>query len=249
MREKNNTETSTWISNTDLMSGLLIIFLFIAILMTQGYNDILNKSDEARATLKNEMTKAFTKDEQKIYFLTDKIQENDEDPLAEAHIQFEDNGATFEVNKAILTPEFEKKLDVVLPKYFEAISHCEKDKIKEIRIEGYTSSEWYDSSVPSNEAYFKNMKLSQDRALAIVAYAFSMPSLIPYHELMKEKLTANGLSSRDLIYKKDANGNTVEDHERSRRIEFRVITDDKKTLENLKKIKEENNVTTNKFSK
>ena len=29
-------ETSVWISNTDLMSGLLVLFLFISIIMTQN---------------------------------------------------------------------------------------------------------------------------------------------------------------------------------------------------------------------
>ena len=39
MRKRENDETSIWISNTDLMSGLLVLFLFIAILMNQGLSE------------------------------------------------------------------------------------------------------------------------------------------------------------------------------------------------------------------
>lgn len=245
MREKNNTETSTWISNTDLMSGLLIIFLFISILMTQQYDDVLNKSDKVKEELKTHLTETFTEEEKHVFFTKDETKGDNQDPLAEGHMHFADNGATFEVNQAVLTPEFKKKLDIVLPKYFKAISECDPKTIKEIRIEGYTSSEWYDSSIPPNVAYYYNMELSQKRTLAILEYAFSMPSLVPYHDLMKEKLTANGLSSRNPIAKKDENGNIlcdengkeIEDKEKSRRIEFRVVTNDQKIIEDLKDVK------------
>ena len=43
-----NPETSIWISTTDLMSGLLVIFLFISILMTQATDEAKEKLQKAQ---------------------------------------------------------------------------------------------------------------------------------------------------------------------------------------------------------
>ena len=42
-------------------------------------------------------------------------------------------------------------------------------KSAEIRIEGHTSSEWFDQST-GNEAYLNNMELSQNRARNVLDY-------------------------------------------------------------------------------
>lgn len=81
----------------------------------------------------------------------------------------------------------------------------------------------------SDEAYIKNMELSQSRTRAIVNFALSMPELQAYHELIKDKLTANGLSSSRTIKKEDGS----EDAEASRRIQFRVVTNDEAVLNQI----------------
>lgn len=232
MRKRENDETSIWISNTDLMSGLLVLFLFIAILMNQGLSEaqdeikkITGESNEVRKELQESIKQNFSAEEIKRYNLD---QENNIGAAS-----FDKGDGRFLAGSSALTPEFQATLQAFLPKYIKSISNIyEKDpnKIKEIRIEGHTSTEWFADNngqlVTANEAYIKNMELSQNRTRAIIQFALSLPELVPYHSLIKEKLTANGLSSSQIIKKEDGS----EDFDASRRIEFKVVVNDEATV-------------------
>lgn len=232
MRKRENDETSIWISNTDLMSGLLVLFLFIAILMNQGLSKaqdeikkITGESNEVRKELQESIKQNFSAEEIKRYNLD---QENNIGAAS-----FDKGDGRFLAGSSALTPEFQATLQVFLPKYIKSISNIyEKDpnKIKEIRIEGHTSTEWFADNngqlVTANEAYIKNMELSQNRTRAIIQFALSLPELAPYHALIKDKLTANGLSSSQIIKKEDGS----EDFDASRRIEFKVVVNDEATV-------------------
>ena len=232
MRKRENDETSIWISNTDLMSGLLVLFLFIAILMNQGLSEaqdeikkITGASNEVRRELQESIKQNFSAEEIKRYNLD---QENNVGAAS-----FDKGDGRFLVGSSELTPEFRATLQVFLPKYIKSISDIyekDPDKIKEIRIEGHTSTEWFANNngqlVTANDAYIKNMELSQNRTRAIIQFALSLPELGPYHSLIKEKLTANGLSSSQIIKKEDGS----EDFDASRRIEFKVVVNDEATV-------------------
>ena len=232
MRKRENDETSIWISNTDLMSGLLVLFLFIAILMNQGLSEaqdeikkITGASNEVRRELQESIKQNFSAEEIKRYNLD---QENNVGAAS-----FDKGDGRFLVGSSELTPEFRATLQVFLPKYIKSISDIyekDTDKIKEIRIEGHTSTEWFANNngqlVTANDAYIKNMELSQNRTRAIIQFALSLPELVPYHSLIKEKLTANGLSSSQIIKKEDGS----EDFDASRRIEFKVVVNDEATV-------------------
>lgn len=69
-------ETSVWISNTDLMSGLLVLFLFISIIMTQNlsaanqrFKNVTQKSIQFKQELKNNIDKNFSSQEIHQYHL------------------------------------------------------------------------------------------------------------------------------------------------------------------------------------
>lgn len=232
MRKRENDETSIWISNTDLMSGLLVLFLFIAILMNQGLSEVQDEikkitgaSNEVRRELQESIKQNFSAEEIKRYNLD---QENNIGAAS-----FDKGDGRFLVGSSELTPEFRATLQVFLPKYIKSISDIyekDPDKIKEIRIEGHTSTEWFANNngqlVTANDAYIKNMELSQNRTRAIIQFALSLPELVPYHSLIKEKLTANGLSSSQIIKKEDGS----EDFDASRRIEFKVVVNDEATV-------------------
>lgn len=225
MFRKNDDETSVWISNTDLMSGLMVIFLLIAISITGAYKNAekaLNQNMEAEKNIVASLNAEFTESEQEEVELNKK-------GLGSAY--FPDSWGTFRVGSANLSPAFKEKLNIFFPKYIKAI-YPHRDAISEIRIEGYTSSEW--NNLPLEQAYFYNMKLSQDRTRAILDYVFSIPELYEYHEFMRKKITANGLSSRNLI---ETNG--IENKEASRRIEFKIVTNDNNIIDALKKTKVE----------
>lgn len=227
MRTKNNTETSLWISNTDLISGMLVIFLFLAVALIQQSeairSDIINITDESNRAvqqLRDNIKHNFTEAEIKHYHL-------DSDEAGYAY--FNDGDTKFPQGSAVIPENFKNDLRVFLPKYLMAISQCDEKSIKEIRIEGHTSSEWAEGMDP-NASYFYNMKLSQERTRAIIEYAFTLPELVPYHGIMKTKLTANGLSSSHLIKNHDGTENDTA----SRRIEFRIVANDKLTIDKIR---------------
>lgn len=75
-RKRDNDETSVWISNTDLMSGLLVLFLFIAICMTQSSiqaNEKVKELTGSTTQIRQEMQKSlkanFTSDELERYHM------------------------------------------------------------------------------------------------------------------------------------------------------------------------------------
>ena len=121
--------------------------------------------------------------------------------------------------------------------------HNEQDCIEEIRIEGHTSSEW--KGEVSDNAFVKNMELSQDRSREILTFALGLNDLDEkQRKFIRDKMTANGLSSAHLKYKKDSagneikdsEGNKIEDKEASRRIEIKIAFNDKEIVENINKV-------------
>lgn len=135
-------------------------------------------------------------------------------------IRFQEPSMLFDEGKQELKPRFKEILNDFFPRYIAVLKRPEyRDNIVEIRIEGHTNS---------NGGYYSNMELSQDRTRSVLQYCFS---LMPPNDIiwMKKLVTANGLSSSHLIYKK----NGEEDKFLSRRVEFRVRTNAEKQLEDI----------------
>lgn len=127
----------------------------------------------------------------------------------------------FDQDKSDIKPEFKTILDAFFPEYLKLLTYY-RDNIEEIRIEGHTSSEG---------DYFHNMNLSQDRSRKVLDYCYNLVSP-EEQDWMREKATANGLSYSHLIF--DEWG--MEDVDRSRRVEFRVVTKSKERLEEIMRI-------------
>lgn len=210
-----------WISVSDLMAGLMIIFLFIAITYIRP---ILNERDAIK-----EIAVTWQESEVALY---DRLKEEFKDDLPRWNAELERETLTvrftepeilFDSGRATLKPEFEYILSDFFPRYLNVLSDF-RDDIAEVRIEGHTSSEWM-VATSGDEAYFHNMELSQNRTRAVLEYALLLPGSSAQKSWAKKYITANGLSSSRLIF---ANGK--EDKERSRRVEFRVRTNAKREI-------------------
>lgn len=138
----------------------------------------------------------------------------DENNLA---LRFENPDLLFEAGKADLRPEFQRFLNDFFPRYIAKLAEF-KDDIEEVRIEGHTSSEWR-GTADELETYFNNMKLSQDRTRAVLAYGMKTDIDPEMRDWGRSTITANGLASSRL--KRLADGR--EDQRGSRRVEFRVL--------------------------
>lgn len=140
--------------------------------------------------------------------------------LEDLTIRFRNPKVLFESGKDDIPPRFAAILRDFFPRYMKIIrSRQYRDDIREIRIEGHTSSVWKGAH-DRNDAYFRNMDLSQKRTYEILRFVLQLPESREYAEWAKAHITANGLSSSQVIL--DANGK--EDYRRSRRVEFHLMT-------------------------
>lgn len=222
-------EDNPWISISDLMSVLMMVFLFISITYMIKVT-IDKKRIEAIAVtyatlqeeLYNDIKKEFTKE------LTSWNAVLDEATLS---VRFEEPEVLFEVGSSDLKDNFKTIIDQFIPRYLNILtSEKYKNDIEEIRIEGHTSSEWI-SKTSDQQAYFNNMELSQDRTRKVLEYILDRKWDAELLDWTKKHLTANGLSSSKLIL--DENG--MENKEKSRRVEFRVRTNAEKRIVKIMK--------------
>ncbi|NEV60483.1 OmpA/MotB family protein [Thiorhodococcus minor] len=209
-------EDSHWLVVSDLMATLMMVFLFLAVLhMAQV---------ERTHLVETEVRTTATESRQAIYqALEDEFR--DDLPRWRAELveptltlRFREPDVLFDRSSARIKPEFEAILRDFLPRYLAQL-RAFKDVIREIRIEGHTSSEWSTDTRPL-QAYFLNMELSQQRTQAVLRFAYDLEGL-EKETWFRDRVAAVGLSSSRLVY--DASGE--EDAEASRRVEFSVLTD------------------------
>ena len=223
-----------WMSISDIMSGLMIVFMFIAVtFMMQVQNEQRQKNEMIYnyAVVKREIYEALFQE-----FKDDLTKWNAEIDEQTLTLRFKEPDILFGVGSDLLTPKFQQILNDFLPRYIAVISQEKyKDYIEEIRIEGHTDPFWAGAQT-RNEEYLNNMILSQSRTRAVLSYAINMPYLQPNLEWIIQRITANVLSSSQPII---INGQI--DAKLSRRVDFRIRT---KADEKMKELAEgvKNNV-------
>lgn len=216
---KSQNSEEDWLSISDLMAGLMVIFLFIAITYIRP---VLQSQDKIK-----DIVVAWNNSEIEIYralekeFKHDLAKWNAELDRETLTIRFKAPDILFDQAQTALKPAFEAILADFFPRYIDVLSKF-NDFIEEVRIEGHTSSEWSADSV-AQEAYLKNMELSQARTRAVLGYVLQLAEIEARKSWVISNVTANGLSSSRLIYADDG----MEDGVRSRRVEFRVRTNSK----------------------
>ena len=223
---------NVWMSVSDLMTGLMVIFLFIAIAYisrVQSNQTVLTDYVETKQKLHEKLVKEFEGDTLKWQMAIGK----------DLSMKFNNPTVLFKQGSWELTPQFQAILDDFLPRYFEILLNDSlRNNIKEIRIEGHTDS------VPmpqlDSDPYIANVILSQRRSLSVLRYFRSMPIFQQYspeqQKLLEYWFTSNGLSYGKSL---DEDGNyTIAtrkaiDLQRSRRVEFRIVTTGDEILENF----------------
>ena len=230
-RRKEKDGHNIWSSVSDLMSGLMIVFLFTSVIFMSKVIDENTNIKRQQETVENIVT---TYEESKENIYEDLYNEFEAD-MNSWHMEIDEDGTIrfkepevfFLSGESQLQNQFKDILNSFFPRYIDVIYANYKDKVTEIRIEGHTSSEWEDG-VDTKTSYFKNMELSQDRTRNVLEYVMNMESLSKYEDWLIDNITANGMSYSQRIYK-----NNVEDKEASRRVEFRVITNSEETIDEI----------------
>ena len=217
---------SHWIPLADLMTVLMVIFLFMSISYMalvekrqKEQNKLFKEYEASKILLYNELKETFKNDFSKWNLKLD----ND------LSIKFTNPQVLFNTGSSEITPYFQSILSEFLPKYVAVVVQPKyKDKIAEIRIEGHTDT------IPiglTNDPYIDNMNLSQDRARNVLAFLRLQDCFLNLEEVQKKRLqywlTANGLSygrTLDNNYQISFDSGEPVNNDKSRRVEFRIVT-------------------------
>ena len=212
-----------WISIADMMAGLMIVFLFIAIVNLKDQIDKLRSFEILQDRIYNELYDEFEDDLKKW------VAEIDKETLT---ISFREPKIQFSTGSSEVKSEFKNILNNFYPRYLNVLWDFRED-IEELRIEGHTSSRWQ-KALTVDEAYIKNMGLSQDRSKNVLIYILGL-NLGSNKSWAKDKIVANGMSFSKLLLKENGD----EDAIRSQRTEFRVKVDSAYIIERLRKVFQE----------
>lgn len=217
---------SHWIPLADLMTVLMVIFLFMSISYMalvqkrqKEQNRIFKDYEEAKIGLYKELDSTFRKDFEKWSLKLDE----------DLSIKFTNPQVLFSTGSSDITPYFQSVLSEFLPRYLNVVLQQKyRDKIAEIRIEGHTDTKPIGTS---GDPYIDNMKLSQDRARNVMAFLRNQQYFINLNSREKAQLqywlTSNGLSygrTVDDNYNLSFKSKNEVDNDKSRRVEFRIVT-------------------------
>ncbi|WP_409029048.1 flagellar motor protein MotB [Gracilimonas sediminicola] len=221
------TDNSYWISIADLMTGLMVVFLFIAINYVIQAFQYRYIQDEIYNTLLSEFEDEIARNEMQIA------------PDGTVRFNTDDDRLLFELGDSDLTQRMESTLDWFVPRYMEIVSDPEYlDYIKEIRIEGHT-----DTVPPKSgeDSYTFNLRLSSLRAIEVLNYVRNSESYLRLDPETKNRfdflITATGMSfskalNSDYEYVYESSNKNI-DLEISRRVEFRVVTSSEGLMEEI----------------
>jgi chemotaxis protein MotB len=193
-----------------MMSGLMLVFLFIAIGFMleveadkEKMRDVAAKYRDTQADL-NEALYAEFEDELKSWNAT---------ITKDNRVVFHSPDVLFAVSSSDIEDKFKNILEDFFPRFLK-ILRSEKfaDKVQDLRIEGYTSSEWA-GATSIEEIYLNNMQLSQKRAYAVLSFCYTLNDerVKANRRWLEEKFRANGMAF-----------SKAEEKELSRRVEFKV---------------------------
>jgi outer membrane protein OmpA-like peptidoglycan-associated protein len=209
MKPSNSNE---WMGISDMMSGLMLVFLFIAIgfmVEVQSQKDALVEVAQSYKDTKANINEALYGE------FENELEKWDATITADNRVIFNSPEVLFDVSSSEINPKFEAILEQFFPRFVAILSDPKyKDEIVEIRVEGHTSKSWANSTDPQ-EIYLKNMKLSQDRAYSVLSYCYGLEDDVVQSNRtwLEEYLRANGMA-----YAMEG-----EHEEHTRRVEFRVI--------------------------
>ena len=228
---ENQDENNAWLSLSDMMTVLMVLFLVIAIItaisatsrlneVTGRVKNLIDQEEKLCETIEDNLYETFLFSSSDLSVKCNPIR-----------VIFTNPDYVFQSGRAELSPNFKSALKKFFPVYLETVRKWDlAEAIDEIRIEGHTDSDG---------SYIDNMRLSQNRSRNVLAFAINLPEVRNSEDYswIQSLLTANGLSySRRL----DKDGNTItfnsnqsnlrEDKEKSRRVEIKLRTQVKEIL-------------------
>ena len=213
-----------WITMTDLMLGLVIVFMLLFVFAIMGYGE---KSEQV-SHLKKKI-KTLTKKE-RIYYsrkFSAEIKKELEAQGLDAEIDANtaqvkiSNVELFDLNSYQLSESGKAYLDKFFPEYINTL--LKNDKVRKnlhhIIIEGHTDSHTFHGAKTQEEQFLKNMNLSLLRANSIADYMFTTNYDKQYTNDLTKLVIIEGKSYTEPVLTKDKK----EDYDASRRVELSLL--------------------------
>lgn len=206
--DNNNQENIFWVTMTDLMTGLVLVFvvLFFYTYMTnhiQKFQQDLAKENASKSLQEN---------------LKKQNIEASVDPVSGV-VKISDL-ELFDINSYKLSEKGKAYLDKFAPTYLNSLFSNEYlDKnIDKIIIQGHTDSQTFAGTFTDDQQYMKNMELSLNRAYEVANYMTNTPYNKANGNKLRKMIIVEGASFSDPVL---VNGK--EDYAKSRRVELKLI--------------------------
>lgn len=224
-RRTNKEDAEHWIGISDMMSGLMMVFLFMAVaymyyvqVERENIKEIAVAYKDTQVAIYNDLMKEFEAD---LPRWNAEIERNT------LEVTFNNPEVLFRAGSPELNNQFKSILSDFFPRY-AAVLYRYRSAIEEIRIEGHTSSDW--GSLRGEMAYFPNMALSQDRTRSVLEYVMALLPQLSDRDWVRSNFAAVGYSSSRRVLDAETQ---EESASRSRRVNFRVITNSELQIRNI----------------
>lgn len=197
-----------WITMTDLLLGLAVVFMTLFVLAMTGFTQQKIQQQSTQSEVAKELITNMKAQNVNVQIdsLTGQVKISDLE--------------LFDVNSHELSQRGKQYLDKFIPVYVNTIFSNKKlsDKISNVVIEGHTDSQTY-AGLDSKESQFaKNMDLSLKRANAVEEYMFKTKYNKSFSNKLIKSVIVEGKSFSDPVL---VNGK--EDYNKSRRVELKLI--------------------------
>lgn len=203
-------ENVFWVTMSDLLLGLVVVFLVLFVFAITGYTQAKVSEQEKRY----EVTERIAKELQKNNINVDADKFSGRIKISDLEL--------FEVNSWELSPNGKKYMSKFVPIYLNAILKDPKVRknIMQIVIEGHSDSQTFAGAKSEEEKYYKNMDLSLKRAASVAKYIIfsDYDGKQEYQNDLFKIISVEGKGPANPVI---VNG--VEDYAKSRRVELQVV--------------------------
>lgn len=211
LRVKNDNDNDGnifWITMTDLMTGLVLVFVVMF------FYTYLNSHQEkvAQMIAQENATKSIQE------ALVKQNIDATVDPISGV-VKISDL-ELFELNSYTLSDKGKEYLDKFAPTYFNSIFSDKymNENLDKIIIQGHTDSQTYAGVYTADEQYMKNMELSLNRAYTVANYMTNTPYNKENGDRLRKMILVEGASFSNPILT-----NGKEDFAKSRRVELKLV--------------------------
>lgn len=204
-------ENIFWVTMTDLLLGLAMVFMTLFVLMMTGYTQQKMQQQQTQSDIAKELIKNLQA--QNIDAQVDKMT---------GQVKISDL-ELFDLNSFELSPKGKQYLSKFVPIYVNTIFSNKElsDKIVNVVVEGHTDSQTFAGITSKEEQFAKNMDLSLKRANAVEDYIFLTGYNRNFTDNLVKTLTVTGKS-----YSEPVLVDGKEDFNKSRRVELKLIVKD-----------------------